>query len=337
MAILSVDEHWKDRRIVEALDGGNSGTRLFHVITDDPATSEAAILAHDSIPILGSSFPGSDSVKCHQRSVTREPEQRIEFWVVCDYKSILSRDEEETAQNPNPLDRAAKIEWTSQRILKPMRRLLLSEYYSTFTNSVNDTFNLELAANSASDPFEPVLEYEFSEDVAVITKNVDSIPQWFFDGYKNAVNDADIVLDFYGQPRTIKKGCGRLSLSRLPISKTENGIEYVKLSFDIVVRQQRELREGETVAPEPWDDEIPDAGMRVISLAVEGGDINQIWTQILDTNGIAINLPVPFDGQGQPISTAGTPIIETAMKYRLARPYPRKDFSILPGITAATP
>lgn len=329
MAILSVNEHWKDRRIVEALDGGNTGTRIFQVITDDPLTSEATILANDAIPILGASFPGSDSVKCHQRSVTREPDQRIEFWVICEYKSNLSQDEDETAQNPNPLERAAKITWKGQRVLVPRRRLMLSDYYSLFTNTINDTFELQHAANSASDPFEPVLEYPEFWWTAVITKNVAAIPEWFLT-YENAVNDADIVLDFYGTPRTIKKGCGLLGSIQMPRAKTENGTEYVQLSFEIIQRPPRELRDGETDAPEPWDEEIPDAGMRVISLAVEGGDINQIWTNILDTNGIALNLPVPFDGLGQPISTAGTPILETAIKYRLARPYQRKDFSILP-------
>ena len=337
MAILTVTEHWRDRSLSDTLSDGLTAARLFQVITDDPATSEATILAHDDIPQLGEYFPGSDSTKCYQRAVRREPEQRIEFWVSCDYKSKFDQQEKEAEEAPNPLDRKACITWRSQKVMKPLRMVKRSDYYSLYNISLEDTFKPRPDANSAGDFHEPTYEAPHTEWIAVITKNVASVPEWFLT-YEDAVNDADFVLDFYGQRRTIKKGCGKLGAIQMPRSKTENGQEYVQLSFEIATRTPRDLREGEEHAPEPWDDEIPDQGMRVLISSSRPVDpdnpteteVTKIWTNILDTNDVAISTPVPFNGRGTPVGTDGEPIPETSLKWSLYAPYPRKDFSILP-------
>lgn len=330
MAILSVDEHWKDRRIVESLDSGNSGTRLFHVITDDPTTSEAAILQHVSIPALGSLFPGTYNIKCHQRSISREPEQRIEFWVVCDYKSLLSRDEEERSQHPNPLDRAATIEIETRKVMRAYRRVKKSDFYKVYTTAIENTFEMRAAANSATDPYEPIYEAPAIERVILVKKNLPFFPLWFLE-YEDAVNSDEFTLTAYGQPVVIPRGCGKVGEIRIPKAKQENGTEYVQLSYQIVVRQFRELRTGETDAPEPWDDEILDAGMREY-VPQDGSYETWAWRNVTDDNGNGVVLPVPFNGGGRPITAgADDKIAEDELWWSLVAPYRRKPFTgVLP-------
>lgn len=355
MAILSVNEVPEGKTIGETAAEGATGVRVYRVISDDQFESPAIVMNATGVPLLGDVYPGSFTVRCTDRTPSlQDPQNSRMVWLVtCSYKSILSQDERDRAEHPNPLDRKARIVWKSQKVMRTYRRAVKrSDYYRAYGTNLESTFSMKSPTNSASDPFEPVLEYPATEWVAVISKNINTIPDWFLT-YEDAVNDADFTIQFYGQTKTIKKGCAKLGAIALPTAKQENGTEYVQLSFEIIVRSPRELRsfddltlDDETVAPEPFDDEIIDAGLR---RRIVAGDVGQaldpslpatgtnvitalmvgLWMNITDAQGYGVTLPVPFDGYGKPIGTPGFAIAEDKLVYSLVAPYKRKDFGVL--------
>ena len=351
MAILSVTGPLGDSMTIsESLSDGATASLMYRVVSDTRNESPAVVMNATGVPNLGEPFPGTLFVIMTEKSPSRQASDASDtVWLVtCNYKSITSQEERDRKDNPDPLDRKANIFWKSREVMKCYRASVKrSMYYRSYDTSVEASFNMKSATNSASDFFEPVLEYQFTEWIAVVSKNVATIPDWFLT-YQNAVNDADFTIDFYGQQKTIKKGCAKLGAISLPKAKKENGKEYVQLSFEINVRTPRKLRSfpsdpslDETHAPEPWDDEILDMGMRrrivdtdVGSYFTPGGKrINSdhigLWMNIPDANGIGVTLPVPFDGLGKPIGTPGIAIAEERLVYTLVAPYPRKSFSLL--------
>lgn len=331
MAIIAVTELWDAMTVTETAADGHTATRKFQVISDIPDESPGVVLLDNRLPVIGSNFPGAITVRCTERTPSRIGESREVWEVTCSYKSILSQDERQRIESPNPLDRAATIEWSSQKVMKAFRRVKRSGYYQNYFALLESNFEVESACNSASDPFEPVLEYHCTEWIATIKKNVDRIPSWFLE-YEDAVNDDDFVLNFYGQELTIPKGCAKLGAISMPKSKQENGTEFIQLSFQIVTRQKRPMRNGETEAPEPWDDEILDTGLRTYEIIADDGQPIWGWKNVEDTHtGGSITLPVPFNGEGKPIDRgADDRIEESELWWSLVAPYKRRDFSVLP-------
>jgi hypothetical protein len=344
MAILSVTGPLGDSMTIsDSLSDGATASLMFRVVSDTRNESPALVMNAVGLPILGDSFPGAPNVILHEKSPARQASDASDtVWLVTfNYKSILSQEERDRKDNENPLDRKSNIFWKSREVMKCYRaQIKRSGYYKEYSAAVEDTFNMKSATNSASDFFEPILEYQFTEWIAVFSKNVATIPDWFLT-YQNAVNDADFTIDFYGVQKTIKKGCAKIGSIAFPKAKKENGYEYVQLSFEINIKTPRALRGDETVAPEPWDDEIPDMGMRrrvvqddidnpdpKIDPKLKDEDIGK-WMNILDCQQIGVTLPVPFDSQGKPIGTPGIAIEEKELWYSLVAPYPRKSFSLL--------
>ena len=129
----------------------------------------------------------------------------------------------------------------------------------------------------------------------------------------------------------ITKGCGKLSGITMPLPKEEDQQVYVELSFQIATRQKREKRQNESNVPEPWDDEIPDMGMRTYGQL--GTNTTKFgWTNVKTDGDIDVSLPVPFNSKGKAIQV--TPVTgrisESELWYSLVAPYKRKDFSVLP-------
>lgn len=344
MAILTVTGPLGDSMTIsESLSDGATASLMYRVVSDTRNESPAVVMNAFGIPALGEPFPGTLFVIMTEKSPSRQASDASDtVWLVtCNYKSITSQEERDRKDHPDPLDRKSNIFWKSREVMKCYRaNVKRSDYYKAYTSAIESTFVMRSATNSASDFFEPVLEYQFTEWIAVVSKNVATIPDWFL-SYQNAVNDADFTIDFYGAQKTIKKGCAKLGAISLPKAKKENGTEYVQLSFEINVRTPRDLRASESVAPEPWDDELVDMGMRrrvvqddidtpdpLIDPPLKAAMIGQ-WMNILDANKIGVTLPVPFDHLGKPIGTPGIAIEETELWYSLVAPYPRKSFSLL--------
>ena len=326
MAIISVGEKWENMTLSETAGDGFTATRTFQLISDIPDESPAVILQDNRVPQLGNLFPGTTQVFCTERSPSRTAASREEWMLNCAYKSLLSQEERDRTKEKDPLQRKATIEWTSQKVMRTYRMIKRSDYYQKYTASIEGTFEPKSATNSAGDPFEPMLEYPATEYIAVIKKNVDRIPTWLLD-YEDAVNNAPLPLNFYGTTITVPKGCAKLGAIAMPKSKQENGVEYVQLSFNIHTRQFRKLRDGETDAPEPFDDEILDAGMRWRTVPISD---KSKWANVEMEDGSSPSLPVPFNGSGREIDASGDAIPEDKMWWSLVAPYKRRDFSVLP-------
>lgn len=215
-----------------------------------------------------------------------------------------------------------------------------SGFYRAFSASVGFDGKPDAVANSATDPFDPPLEVPITEWVMTCTKNVAVVPAWF-KSYDNSVNNADQVIE----GETYKRGTLKLEGIRFSEKMKENGFDYRQLSWNVIVAKPREPRAGgsitipsggggtstetvpdETIVPEPWDVEVLDEGMRTYK------DTTQEWSNILDDNGESVNKPVPLNGSGQPLNPQESRIPAHALYWRLFRPYPRKNFAILPWI-----
>ena len=340
MTILGATEKWEAMTYGFSSDSGLSASRKFMVVTDYYDHNPREILAYldENIPSAsyGASFPGTVNCFLTEQSVTRMADSREVFEVVLSYKSI--RTDKEKNRNLKPLDRPATIEWINAKTMKTHRAVIYrSDYYKTYSQSVGNSKSVKSCTNSAGDFFEPVLEYAHNEWTAVIKKNVGEIPTWFLD-YEDAVNDADFTLAFYGKSVVIPRGCAKLSGILMPLPKEEDEQTFVELSFQIATRQFRDRRQGESVVPEPWDEELPDMGTRIygdIPVTGSSGSTNKTkrgWQQVKDVDLIPVALPVPFDGKGKNIlASPGTGRIqESDLVYSLVSPYFRRDFSVLP-------
>jgi len=333
MAIITAnttEDRWQ-RRAQESLQDGQTGTRVFLLYSDSMYEDEGTVLAACPVSI-GDSFPGTLTCRC----VSRTPELASkddfsQFKVVCEYKSILNQTEQARVDQPNPLDRAEKVTWTSRTVMKAKNRLQLANdgsglifAYKNFTSAWVFDGKPYLAANTARDPFDPPIEVPTTEWIATITKNVTEPPEWL-ETYENTVNNSDV----YVGRRLVKKGCGKMCDLRIGENMQENGTVFCQVQFSIVTAKPRPAKTGETVVPEPWDIEVLNEGMRTFGATK--------WKNIVDQNGQAVSKPVPLDDTGVPIATAGAPVAETDLYWMLFRDCERKTFLTLPGVSATRP
>lgn len=333
MAILTAqttEDRW-ERRAQESLQDGITGTRVFKLYSDSMSEDEGAVLAACPVSI-GDSFPGTLTCRC----VSRTPELASkddfsQFKVVCEYKSILNQTEQARVDQPNPLDRSAKVQWSSRTVMKAENRLQLAtttggavKAYKMFTSDFTFDERPFLVANTARDPFDPPIEVPTTEWIATITKNVTEPPEWL-ETYENTVNDSDI----YVGRRLVKKGCGKMCDLRIGENMQENGTVFCQVQFSIVTAKPRKARSDESVVPEPWDIEVLNEGMRTFGASK--------WKNIVDQNGQAVSKPVPLDATGAPIAVSGEPIAEADLYWMLFRNCERKNFLTLPGVSATRP
>lgn len=316
-----------DRDLNESLEGGHNAHRTFITTTDNVTDTESTILAHISIPALGELFPGSSIVYCHNRNPTRPWKDRTKWKTIIQYKSDMTQREIDRITDPAPLDRRTVVSGQFRTVLRPVRRCLRRDAYQLYTAAA---FSLKSAANSAGDPLDPPVEAAIAEAELRFSKNVTTLPTWFANvalNYHNGVNDDDQTITIAGVTYTLAAGTAKLGNFAFSELKRENATDFLTISWSVTVAQPRELMSGESVAPSPWDVERLDEGMRTrISLSGE-----TVWSNVTDENSQSIMLPVPFDGSGQPITTAGTAVPETDLWWFLYRPFgPQVDYSVIP-------
>jgi hypothetical protein len=330
MAVTSVVELdiAGERDLNESLEGGHNAYRTFIATTNDPTDTESTVLAHVDIPTLGELFPGSSIVYCNNRNPSRPWKDRTKWRVRCSYKSDMNQNEIDRITTAAPLDRRTKVSGQFRTVLKPARRCLRHEdAYKTYAPA---GFSLRSAANSASDPLDPPIEIAVAEAELRFSKNVAVLPDWFANvalNYHNGVNDDDQEITILGTDYTLAKGTAKLGNFAFSEINRENGTDFVTITWSVTVSQPRELVGSESEAPSPWDVERLDEGMR--KRVVSGTET--IWANILDENNTPLMLPVPFDGDGDPITVDGTAIPEDELYWFLYRPFgPQVDFSVIP-------
>lgn len=331
MAITGVTEDPWELDAEESLQDGITGVRVFNVYSDRMDEEPGAVLAACPV-ILGSVFPGTLTCQCVSRKPKRASRDDFsKFTVTCNYKSILNQTEQSRIDQPNPLDREAKVTWNSRTVMEAKNRLQmataasgLEKAYKLFSSSFTFDGKPYLTANTARDPFDPPIEVPTIQWAGVITKNVTEPPEWL-ETYENCVNDADV----YVGRRLVKKGCGRTGDIRIGENMKENGVVYCQVQIPILTRKPRAARTGETVVPEAWDIEVLNEGMRTFGASR--------WKNIVDQNGQAVSKPVPLDGTGLPVAVPGAAIAEDDLYWMLFRDCERKDFLALPGVSATRP
>jgi hypothetical protein len=325
MTILSTTEDWATRDSEESLFDGIVGTRVFDMESDTPVELESVVYAACPV-VLGESFPGTLTSQCYSRKATRYSDTRTRWRVACSYKSLLNQTEQDRIDNPVPTNRPARITWASRTVMTAVTRMQRAQSasgelaYRLFNRSEH-TFDGEVysVANTAGDPFDPAMEVPVTQWIATVSKNVPVVPSWVLNGYDNSVNDADVTIDGL----TLLRGCGKLEGIAIGESLKENGYVYRQLSFSIICAPFRPKRTRETDAPEPWDIEVLNEGMRE-------PDSSSGWRNITDSSDQSVAKPVPLDLDGMSLDPSGAPIPETDLYWCLFRPFLRKDWSVLP-------
>ena len=347
MGIIHVGEKWEAMDLTETMQNGLSGSRQFQVISDNPDEYPSTVLADSRLPQLASTFPGTSNCYLMERTPSRSAGSREEWIVNLSYSQNVSQDQRDKLENPNPINRKAVVTWDTEKRLRSFRRVKRSDFYQAYSTSIENTFAIRSAANSLGDPYEPTLQYPCMELVASVTKNVPlGMQNWILE-YEDAVNNSDFQIDYYGSRVTVKKGCAKVSEIKIPLARAESGFDYLQLSMKIHIRKKRDLRSGETDAPEPWDDEILNTGTRYLSTRQlkpnESVTLNEFselkWFDIIDTSTeLPVALPVPimwYQDNGVikhpaiPGDSTGK-IKEEDFWWTLAAPFSRKDFSVLP-------
>lgn len=267
MAVIEVRE-LNDRGGSADLSAAES-TRNLRVRVDSPADTEFTIMADPRIPRYLAPHPGNLFSTCRRLQIRML--QHWQWWMVtAEYSTApLQQDEKDRSENPNPLDRRARIRWSSQQYRKPVWK----------------DRDGKAILNSAGQPFDPLPEIDASHWVATVTKNMTFVPSWLLE-YEDAVNSDGYTIDGLSvEPKKSK-------LMHLDIGdvQEENGYEFRPVSFTIEFRK------------DGWDLEILDAGFEELADGPDGEP-----TRILDKRGNFVSHPWPLNADGLAIKPKPTP------------------------------
>lgn len=138
---------------------------------------------------------------------------------------FTSQYEKEKWSVSNPTARSTRISgaWQAERVPVPYDR------------------DGNLICNSAGQVPDPRFEADQFFDAYHFVTNVSLLPDWYFT-YRRArfgtTNSSDFKFTLQnGQDVLVKKGCGRLQQPRFSDLKSENGVDFYELSFDLLVRE----------------------------------------------------------------------------------------------------
>mgnify|MGYP006266280633 CR=1 FL=1 len=168
----------------------------------------------------------------------------------------------------NPLDEPAKITWGSEN----------------FQEVAVADINGKLVLNSAGDPFDPPLMKDFSRRTATVTKNVSSVPSWFFQ-YEDAVNSSAFSIGGL----TVATGKALCKKTSVSVAKVRNGIVYYEVTTELHFSKKG------------WKARGLDAGFRYKYFSTADSEYRR--ADIVTTNEQGVEekptAPVPLDGNGQ--------------------------------------
>lgn len=323
MPIVQVKYDWKSR-------GGRYGSGTDRdsevpvvVVVDEKTDDLNVIRTSGALPAYGTVHPKDPT----QRLKEITGSNRAETWRVWDlllkYTSRSGTTDEDDADNdPNPLNRPAKISCDAQ----------INQRYTIRTNSASNGFPICAYGIVGGD--RKIIEiYEpqavpFSDQILHFEKHVEELPSWWIfepvdelTGSNLRVNASDWSFEFLGQTLTIQERSGML----LPLSFTEpqrillavegggsQEIVYTTIRFDIHVR------------PGKWDLVLPS---RAFSALDDAGKIYKLGTY--DSTGKLVPPEEPaFLGDDGQVLTA--PVAPEDVIYREYSVMEELDFSILP-------
>lgn len=287
-------------------DDGSARTveRSAQIITDDPSDGELLIASDGRVPRYGEALEEEPALTVRNRRLERQSDSFLHWRLTVEY-SDAAKDSEEDRQKeakalePNPLLREAIIEWEGV----PREVAIWRDRLGT------------PIVNSAGDAFDPPITVVVYDTVAVVTKNVASVPVWLLD-YQGAVNDNTFEVDGV----TAEVGSCLMGPIRISGKQTENGFTFRTLQMPLHFRSRRDLVTGETEAPEAWKLEILDQGLRYKS----GTNRKNIMDD--STPPQPVTTPVPLDGNGGKIANPSA----SNLSYLTFDIHKRRNFSLLP-------
>lgn len=222
MAVEWIREDWPER----GSDGNgltdSSATRCWKVRTTDKTTSWGEIqsygIANGYFPARFAPHPDNGYLTARRIRSENQSESPL-FWVVTvEYSSKPLKEQEREKENPDPLDRRAKITWST----------------TIYQVRIEEDVNGHAILNSAGERFPDPPEKDASHWTATVVKNVSAVPAWILDYNDCPVNDDEF--DIGGV--TVQAGCARLYELRISDLQEENGIEYYQLSFTLEFRKE---------------------------------------------------------------------------------------------------
>lgn len=278
-------------------------TRVWQVITEDATDTPYTLLANPLIPAYNAAHPDNEFLTVRSRNLSRQSGSFIEWLLTVEYsdepKDSEQQQNEAKQLEPNPLARPAVIEWDSVA-----REVAI--YKDRLGNGI---------VNSAGDAFESSITATVYDTVAVVTKNVSSVPLWVLD-FRGAVNDSPFVIDGV----ECETGAALLGPVRISGVQSENSIQFRVLTLQLHFRQRRDPEDGEGEAPEAWILEVLDQGLRYKS----GSDVKNILDD--STPPMPITSPVPLNGSGGVLSNPSASNL-SFIEFDIHK---RRDFSALP-------
>jgi len=218
-------------REVSGRPGGMVGTldsrtaqRTWNITVN--STADDAFTIHASVggllPGLFASHPQNLFFTCRSLRY-EETDSRFHWRAIADYScSPLSREEEERATTPNPMDRALRVEVDSV------------EFERYATKDING-YGL---VNSANDPYS-AQAVEDSRTVLMIERN---IANWSggWELINNTLNSGAVTFTDGVTSRTVPAGCGYIKRIRRSSLRKENGYVFYIASAEVHVKSDGE-------------------------------------------------------------------------------------------------
>lgn len=278
MAIVSVNEVWMGRQGEIAEKGERTYSRAFRVITSGTTIEAAEVLLATGIPrrydVYASQNGDIDTTAYCHRVSARQEDDPVVWMVEAQYSTKV---EQEDKADEHPLQRAAEIEWGSNKFTRPLER-------------ANDGSPVR---NSAGDAFDPPPEIEDVRLTLKIARNqVDFSPDVIVI-YEGAVND-DLWFGFLpGEVRCTGIGAK---------SAHEKGISFWQVTYSFEMRINFLSRDNTA-----WAFKILDQGFTEV--------VSGERKRILDKFGAPVQNAAMLDGAGAKLAIGGTPVFRTFYAY----------------------
>ena len=288
MAVVSANEI-RGRKVSRNALWQRFYTRRFRIITDDPATDGATVMAAAGLPAIGNTYSanGVNDYGAFVNSIVIDEEGE-------DGKSWIATVEygpyDANTFPGSPMDWPLRLRFTTNKL----ERVIWADR------------NGNAILNSAYDPFKDPIAIDDSRTIITATRNelISSFDLTLADSYKDKIN-ASTWNGFAAE--TVK--CSNIETSDPQLYTTSvtipGAIYYYAVTYTFEINR------------DTWAREILDQGFTKLD-----GSTPKKRLQITDKYGQPITEAVPLDGSGGELATNGTPVFLTKDVY------PTADFSV---------
>jgi len=261
MAVTKVTQLWRGRSHSSDAQGGRTYRRKFDVYTDDKATEQSEVRQAVGVPRIGDIYPEDTGATVIGLQVEQEP-NHDKLWHVTANYSTDTGNQNTGAEEENPLDRPAELEWS----------------FVQFTKIAETDLNGEALLNSSGEIFDPPPEMDDSRPVLRIARNEAAFSAALAVDFMDAVN---LDAFFGGQPGQVKVA----SISA--VRQFENDVAFWRVVYEFHYR--REL----------WDLRVLDQGFHTFD-GVTLDVIRELVNNVDDGPGTfqPVQKPERLDGMG---------------------------------------